>query len=74
VNINYATIEELLIVPEGEHVQQCGEKGAPLKELQQMLPNHTRGQVQALLREMRDGRQVKSIGRTNAARWFLADE
>jgi len=63
------TNKELIV----KHISQCGEKGTPFKEIQQVLPSHTRSQLQILLRELRDEKRIRSEGKTNATRWYLAD-
>jgi ATP-dependent DNA helicase RecG len=55
-----------------EHIRKCGDAGAPLRELQQVLPSHNRGQLQALMRELNG--QIYCKGKTSAARWFIAHE
>ncbi|HPH11011.1 MAG TPA: ATP-binding protein [Thermotogota bacterium] len=63
------TNKELLI----KHICASGSKGAPLKELQQVLPNHSHNQLQVLMRELRKEGRIYCEGKTNAARWFLTD-
>lgn len=70
IGLDRETNKELLL----KHIKRSGSKGAPLKELQQVLREHSRGQLQTLLRELRDEGKIKVVGNTNAARWFLADE
>jgi len=53
-----------------KHIKSNGAKGTPLSELQQVLPSHSRGQVQVLLRELRKENRVHPRGRTSAAKWF----
>ena len=60
----------------GEALKYCcamanGVKGTPLKELQQVLPSHSRKQIQLLLNELRDEEKIKLEGKTNGAKWFL---
>ena len=54
-----------------EHLRKSGSVGAPLKEIQQVLPSHNRGQLQVLLRELRSEERIRLEGKTSAARWFL---
>ena len=55
------------------HISKCGEKGTPFKELQQVLPGHSRRQIQTLLGELRNEEQVYFEGKTTAVRWFIRD-
>jgi len=48
------TNKELLL----KHIHKSGSKGTPFKELQQVLPGHSRGQIQVLLRELRSEKRV----------------
>ena len=57
-----------------EHLRKNGSVGAPLKEIQKVLPNHNRGQLQVLLRELRDEEKIRLEGKTNAARWFIRED
>ena len=53
-----------------KHIRESATEGAPLKELQQMLPSLSRSQIQVLLRELRKEGQIFVVGRTSAAKWF----
>jgi ATP-dependent DNA helicase RecG len=63
------TNKELLL----KHIRANGDKGAPLKELQQVLPGHSHNQLQVLMRELREEGRIFCKGKTKAARWFLLD-
>jgi ATP-dependent DNA helicase RecG len=52
------------------HLRDTHRVGSPLRELCQVLPALSRGQVQTLLRELKAEGLVHSVGRTRAARWF----
>jgi len=53
-----------------KHVNENKSVGSVMKEFLDVLPNHSRGQIQVFLRELvRDGR-IHSHGLTRAARWF----
>jgi ATP-dependent DNA helicase RecG len=67
VGLDRETNKELIL----KHLRQNGNKGTPLKELHQVLPGHSRGQIQVLLRELRNERQVYVEGNTSAANWFV---
>lgn len=53
-----------------KHIRQNNDVGTPFKELQQVLPGLTRGQIQRLMQELKDSHQVYPQGKTSAARWF----
>ena len=69
VGLDRDTNKELLL----KHIRENGDKGTPFKELQQVLPGHSRGQIQTLLRELREGNRIYCEGNTSAARWFVTD-
>jgi len=54
-----------------KHLKKNGTEGAPLKELQQVLPSHSWSQIQVLLRELRKENRVFVKGKTSAAKWFI---
>lgn len=60
------TNKELLL----KHLREKGKEGTPFRELQQVLPGHNRGQLQALLRTLRKENRAYCIGKTSAALWF----
>lgn len=66
VGLDRETNKELLL----KHIREGGAEGTPFRELQQVLPGHNRGQIQVLLRELRNENRVHCIGKTSAARWF----
>lgn len=53
-----------------KHIQDNEEAGSQLHELMQVLPALSRNQVRVLLREMNAAGQVRSAGKTRAARWY----
>ena len=65
VGLDRETNKELLL----KHMRGKGAEGAPLRELQQVLPGHNRSQIQVLLRELRDADRAYCVGKTHAARW-----
>ena len=67
VGLDRETNKELLL----KHLRDKGEEGAPLRELQQVLPGHSRSQIQVYLRELRRDGEVYCSGKTSAARWIL---
>ena len=62
------TNKELIV----RHIKSCGSNGAKFSELQQVLPNLSRNELQVLIRELRKESRVYCAGKTNAARWFIA--
>jgi ATP-dependent DNA helicase RecG len=67
VGLDRETNKELIL----RHIKNSGSKGAPLKELQQVLPSHSRRQVQLLLTELRNDGKIDLTGKTGGAKWFL---
>ena len=59
-------MKELLV----KHITEKSTEGAPLKELQQVLPSLSSSQIQVLLRELRKEDRIHCVGKTNGARWF----
>jgi ATP-dependent DNA helicase RecG len=64
------TNKELIL----KHLRENGGNGAPLKELYDVLPSHNRGQLQVLLRELRNAGRVYCMGKTSAAKWFISSK
>lgn len=54
------------------HIVDSTPAGTTLGELQQVLPNLSRGQVRTLIRELHRAGRIEVRGRTKAARWFPA--
>ena len=54
-----------------KHMEANGDKGAPFFEFQQVLPSHSRSQIQVLLRELKREGKIYLIGQTHAAKWFM---
>ena len=53
-----------------KHIQDNAAEGSRMRDLRQVLPNHSRGQIQVLLRELRQEGRVVVRGRTKAALWY----
>ena len=70
VGLDRDTNKELILM----HIRKNGTQGTPFKELQQVLPGHSRGQIQVLLRELRNENRVYCEGNTSAAKWFYVNE
>ena len=68
VGLDRDTNKELIT----KHIRKNGANGTPLKELQQVLPSHSRRQVQTLINELRADQRIYVKGNTSAARWFLS--
>jgi len=54
-----------------KHIETNGAKGTPFFEFQQVLPGHSRRQIQVLLKELRRAEKIHLKGKTHAAKWFL---
>ena len=52
------------------HIRDNRVYGSPLGELGQVLPALSKGQIQALLRELKAERLIHCVGRTRSGRWF----
>lgn len=68
VGLDRDTNKELLL----KHIRKNSSKGTPFKELQQVLPGHSRSQIYVLLRELRNDERIYCEGNTNAARWYAS--
>lgn len=55
-----------------QHIETAGREGARLQDLQDVLRDQSRAQIQTLLRELRSDGQVVVSGLTRGARWFPA--
>jgi ATP-dependent DNA helicase RecG len=66
VGLDRETNKELIL----KHIRKNGEKGTPFNELEQVLPNHSRSQLQVLMRELKKEELIYVEGKTSAARWF----
>ncbi|MCL2831764.1 MAG: putative DNA binding domain-containing protein [Treponema sp.] len=67
VGLDRETNKELIL----KHIRKNGNEGTQLKELYQVLPGHSRTQLQILLRELRDEKKIKLNGKTHGAKWVL---
>ena len=66
VGLDRDTNKELIL----RHIRKNGDKGTPFKELEQVLPSHSRNQIIVLMRELQQNNQIYVVGKTSAARWF----
>lgn len=60
------TNKELLV----RHIQEYQDTGSQMEALMQVLPGHSRSQIQVLLRELAKAGRVHVHGYTRAARWY----
>jgi ATP-dependent DNA helicase RecG len=54
------------------HLELAGPTGAPISELQEVLPDSTRDQLRVFLRELRESGRAVVIGERRGARWVAA--
>jgi len=54
-----------------KHMELGAGKGAKLAEFLQVLPSHSRGQVQALLYELQNEKKAFIVGKNRGAQWFM---
>jgi ATP-dependent DNA helicase RecG len=66
IGLDRETNKELLL----KHIRASGDKGAPLKELEQVLPSHSSRQIQMLLSELRSDGKIEPKGKGKGAAWF----
>lgn len=67
IGLDRETNKELLL----KHIRANGDKGAPLKELQQVLPGHSPRQIQILLAELRSEGKIIPRGKGKGAAWYI---
>lgn len=58
--------KELLV----KHIKEDKSNGSRLQDLLQVLPSCTKGQIQALLKELKAEGRIHKVGTTRAALWF----
>ncbi|MCL2758956.1 MAG: putative DNA binding domain-containing protein [Treponema sp.] len=68
VGLDKETNKELLL----KHIKSNGKKGTPFNELQQVLPSHSRRQIQKLLIELRNENRIFVEGTTKNAKWYIS--
>ena len=54
-----------------KHMELNAGRGSPFFEFQQVLPSHSRNQLQVLLRELKREGKIYLTGKTHAAQWFI---
>jgi len=52
------------------HLRTCGAAGAPISELEQVLPGRSRDQIRRMLQELRKEARVRLEGERRGARWL----
>jgi ATP-dependent DNA helicase RecG len=52
-----------------KHIRESKSKGAPFKDLEQVLPSHSQNQIKVLVRDLQRSNLIYPIGKTSAARW-----
>jgi ATP-dependent DNA helicase RecG len=53
-----------------KHIKDNAAAGSRMEELLQVLPTHSRSQIQVLLRELVKAQAIHSVGATRGARWY----
>lgn len=66
VGLDRDTNKALLV----KHLQENEDTGSKMEVLRQVLPGHSRSQIQVLLRELTTSGKVHVHGTTRAARWY----
>jgi len=67
VGLDRETNKELIL----KHIRKNGNMGTPLRELHQVLPGHSRSQIQVLLRELQKEKRVYVEGYKKAGKWYI---
>lgn len=67
VGLDRDTNKELVLT----HIQKNQNKGTQFKELQQVLPSLSRGEIQVLMRELKEQGKIYVEGKGAGARWFV---
>ena len=66
VGLDHDMNKELIV----KHIRNNGDKGTPFRELEQVLPSHSRNQIRVLLSELSKDNLIYVVGKTASARWF----
>jgi Fic family protein len=53
-----------------DYIRKNSEKGTKFRELEQVLPSHSRNQIKVLVRELQQSELIYVVGKTSAARWL----
>lgn len=65
--LDYETNKELII----KHLRSCGENGAQMAELQQVLPAQSRRSILRMLQDLREEDRIRLLSAGRATRWEL---
>ena len=68
--LDYETNKELLL----KHLRSCGDIGAKMAELEQVLPAQSRASILRMLNDLRDEQRADLAGNSRARRWFMRQE
>jgi ATP-dependent DNA helicase RecG len=66
MGLDHETNKELTL----KHIRKNSERGTLFRELEQVLPSHSKDQIKVLMRELQRGNQIYAIGKTSSAKWF----
>lgn len=69
VGLDRDTNKELLL----KHIRVNNDVGTSFNELQQVLPNLSRNQIQVLIKELKEDGKVYCVGKTRAAKWHVTE-
>lgn len=64
--LDHGTNKMLLL----KHIQENQKEGSKFRELKEVLPSLSRGQIQTLLKELKKEGQIHHVGSTRAAIWY----
>lgn len=67
IGLDRDTNKELLL----KHIHNASKHGSPFRELQQVLPEQSRNQLQVLLRELQESGRIYCDGHGRGAKWFI---
>ena len=68
--LDHETNKALLL----KHISDCGDEGAPMVELGQVLPELGRAKIKLLLQELRRDGKIHLQGQRRGSRWHRAEE
>ncbi len=66
VGLDKDTNKELLL----KHIRENNGTGTTFNELQQVLPGHSRNQIQVMMRELKADGKIECLGKTHSAKWY----
>lgn len=65
--LDYETNKALLL----KHLRSCGDSGARMAELEQVLPAQSRASILRMLKDLQREQFVELVGQSRAQRWFM---